>query len=78
VLAPLGIEGGDNTSRGRRGPLDAARHGHARAVPAARPEHYFDWHHTANDTLDKVDPEALKQAVAAYAAVVWIAANVEG
>jgi carboxypeptidase Q len=39
---------------------------------------YFDWHHTANDTLDKVDPEALKQAVAAYAAVVWIAANVDG
>ena len=37
---------------------------------------YFDWHHTANDTLDKVDAEALRQAVAAYAAVTWIAANV--
>jgi aminopeptidase-like protein len=39
---------------------------------------YFDLHHTANDTLDKVDPEALRQAVAAYASVVWIAANVAG
>ena len=36
---------------------------------------YFDWHHTANDTLDKVDPEALDQQVAAYAALAWLAAE---
>ena len=28
--------------------------------------HYFDLHHTADDTLDKVDPEALRQNVAAW------------
>jgi len=27
---------------------------------------YFDYHHTANDTLDKVDPEALRFNVAAW------------
>ncbi|MBR9726684.1 M20/M25/M40 family metallo-hydrolase [Shewanella intestini] len=28
---------------------------------------YFDYHHTPNDTLDKIDPEALAQNVAVYA-----------
>jgi hypothetical protein len=27
-------------------------------------EHYFDWHHTAADTLDKVDPQNLRRAIA--------------
>ena len=38
---------------------------------------YFDWHHTANDTLDKVDPEALDQQVAAYAVLAWLAAEAD-
>jgi Zn-dependent M28 family amino/carboxypeptidase len=36
---------------------------------------YFDIHHTANDTLDKVDREQLDQNVAAWAALVWLAAD---
>jgi hypothetical protein len=28
--------------------------------------HYFDLHHTPDDTLDKIDPEALRQNVAAW------------
>lgn len=35
----------------------------------------FDVHHTANDTLDKIDPDALKQNVAVYAAFAWLMAN---
>lgn len=35
----------------------------------------FDVHHTANDTLDKIDPDAVKQNVAAYAAFAWLMAN---
>jgi hypothetical protein len=77
VLAPLGIEGGDNSANGGAD-LSTLR---AEGMPVLSLRHdmsaYFDIHHTANDTLDKVDPEALKQAVAAYASVVWIAANVE-
>ena len=38
---------------------------------------YLDYHHSANDTLDKVDPEALRQVVAAYAAITWMVANGE-
>src|SRR6185295_13480149 len=30
---------------------------------------YFEWHHTAGDTLDKIDPDELKQVVAAYVVI---------
>jgi Zn-dependent M28 family amino/carboxypeptidase len=36
---------------------------------------YFDYHHTANDTLDKVDPEALRFNVAAWATFLYFAAE---
>mgnify|MGYP003344276032 CR=1 FL=1 len=36
---------------------------------------YFDLHHTANDTLDKIDPAQLNQNVAAWAALVWLIAD---
>lgn len=36
---------------------------------------YFDLHHTANDTLDKIDPAQLSQNVAAWTALVWLIAN---
>lgn len=39
---------------------------------------YFDIHHTANDTLDKIDPKDLDQNVAVYAAFAWIAAQADG
>ena len=36
---------------------------------------YFDYHHTPNDTLDKINPKALAQNVAAYAQFAYIMAN---
>ena len=36
---------------------------------------YFDIHHTANDTLDKVDAEDLSQNVAAWVTLAWFMAN---
>ena len=36
---------------------------------------YFDYHHTANDTLDKVEPEALRFNVAAWATFLYFAAE---
>jgi Zn-dependent M28 family amino/carboxypeptidase len=36
---------------------------------------YFDVHHSANDTLDMVDPVTLKQNVAAWAALIYAAAD---
>jgi hypothetical protein len=37
--------------------------------------HYFDWHHSAADTLDKVDPADLAQASAAFAWLAWALAD---
>jgi hypothetical protein len=36
---------------------------------------YFDLHHTPDDTLDKVDPEQLRQNVAAWTAMLAVVAN---
>lgn len=39
------------------------------------PRHYFDYHHSPADTLDKVDPHELAQDTAALAGLAWILAN---
>lgn len=36
---------------------------------------YFDWHHTPEDTLDRIDPEQLAQNVAAWTAMLAIVAD---
>jgi Zn-dependent M28 family amino/carboxypeptidase len=77
VLAPLGIEGGDNASTDGADLTPLREAGMPVLSLAHDASRYFDWHHSADDTLDKVDPEALKQAVAAYATVAWIAAEIE-
>ncbi|HEY5376935.1 MAG TPA: M20/M25/M40 family metallo-hydrolase [Polyangiaceae bacterium] len=40
-------------------------------------QHYFDVHHSAADTLDKVDPENLKKSVAALATMAFVIADRE-
>ncbi|WP_036137863.1 M20/M25/M40 family metallo-hydrolase [Luteibacter sp. 9135] len=39
---------------------------------------YFDYHHNANDTLDKIDPKTLAQNVAVYATFAYMAAQANG
>jgi len=41
-------------------------------------EHYFDWHHTHADTLDKVDPIDLRRAVAVMAVLGYVLADMPG
>lgn len=78
VLAPLGIEWAGGSAFGGADfiPLAEARVPVADLTPDGT--YYFDYHHTADDTLDKVDPEALAQGVAAFAATAWWAAEREG
>lgn len=77
LLAPIGVERGDNESGGGAdlSPMAPAR------VPVAGLNqdgtYYFDWHHTANDTLDKIDSKDLDQNVAAWATVAYAAAEVD-
>ena len=37
--------------------------------------HYFDYHHTPNDTLDKISPEAIQQNQTTYAIFTYMMAN---
>ena len=36
---------------------------------------YFDYHHTADDTFDKVEPARIRQSCAVYAVFAWMAAQ---
>jgi hypothetical protein len=40
-------------------------------------EDYFEFHHTPNDTFDKIDPEEMAQNVAAWAMFTWLVADSE-
>ena len=78
VLEPLGIiRGGSSVPGGGPDIIPLAMQG----VPTVRLNQdgtdYFDLHHTQDDTLDKIDPDALAQNVAAYAALVYLAAEMD-
>ncbi len=40
--------------------------------------HYFDWHHTEADTLDKVDPVEFRKNVASLAVMTYVLADMPG
>ncbi|TDR22755.1 M28 family peptidase [Marinicella litoralis] len=75
LLKPLGIEYSNNKSSSGADliPLRAA----GMAVFGLKQDgtQYFDYHHTANDTLDKIDRDELAQNVAAWVVVTALAAN---
>ncbi|MFT3761166.1 MAG: M28 family peptidase [Pseudoxanthomonas sp.] len=78
ALAPLRIESlpGQGDPESDIGPM--AEQGMAWAWLGHDGTGYFDLHHNADDTLDKIDPKDLAQNVAAYAVFAWLAAQAEG
>ncbi len=78
LLAPLGIEWmpGKGEPESDIGPL--TERGMAWAWLGHDGTRYFDLHHNAEDTLDKIDPKDLAQNTAAYAVFTWLAAQAEG
>jgi hypothetical protein len=78
ALSPLKLARGGNQATGGADLDGLARAGMAILSPDLDGTHYFDVHHTANDTLAQVEPEALRQAVTAYAVSVWLGAQYAG
>ena len=78
VLKPLGIA--NKIGEGGPGPdiSPFAEKGLAWASLSQDGTDYFDLHHTADDTLDKIDPSALAQNMAAYAVFAYLAAQADG
>ena len=78
ALAPLGIEWrpGEGEAESDVGPFAAM--GAAWAWLGHDASGYFDLHHTPDDTMDKIDPEVLRQNVAAYAVYTYLAASADG
>lgn len=77
-LLPLGVGPGNNQASGGPdlGPLRQA------GVPVVTLRQngwdYFDLHHTADDTFDKIDPAEMAQNVAVYAVFAYLASEMEG
>lgn len=76
ALAPIGASAllrHDDELGSDIGPLQSA------GVPGFSPlvdqRHYFDYHHTAADTLDKVDPQNLNSQVATMAVLAYFLAE---
>ncbi|WP_017463429.1 M20/M25/M40 family metallo-hydrolase [Dyella ginsengisoli] len=79
VLAPIGVAYDPDKPGGGGSDLSQM---HARGMAALSltqdGTYYFDWHHTSEDTLDKIDPQDLAQNVAVYAAYAYMAAQARG
>src|SRR5271168_242263 len=77
IVSMLGPIGTDTVSSGGGGSdIEALV---ADGVPALSPRtteaHYFDWHHTEADTLDKVDPVEFRKNAAMLSVVTYVLAD---
>lgn len=75
ALAPLGISPGSGVAHGGTDVGPVLRGGVGGIDLDQSGLRYFDLHHTPDDTLDKVDPAQLRQNVAAWTAMLAVAAN---
>jgi hypothetical protein len=75
LLAPLGIVRGRDPAGAGADLGEWVRAGTAAIDLNQDGTRYFDYHHTPDDTLDKVDPVQLRQNVAAWTAVLSVLAN---
>jgi len=78
ALRPLGVKPGRAKSRGGPDIAPMSKVG----VPVAGldmfTDDYFDLHHTANDTIDKIVPERINQSAAAYVTFAYLASELGG
>jgi Zn-dependent M28 family amino/carboxypeptidase len=78
LLAPLGVEREDGEGHAGADVTPLQELGVPVLDLRQDASRYFDYHHTPNDTLDKIDPGVLARAAAAYATATWGAAEMDG
>lgn len=77
LLAPLGVDYRGNDASGDADVGQLAALGIPVCDLDTDASEYFDLHHTANDTFDKVDALLVRRNVACYAVLAWLAADLE-
>lgn len=77
LLEPIGIQRGDNEADGGADLSPLRKAGMPVLGITQDGTAYFDYHHTVDDTLDKIDRDDLNQNVAVYATAAYVAANIE-
>jgi carboxypeptidase Q len=76
ALQPLGIGRGQQKASGGADVQAIIKNSNLAVIDLQQDgTRYFDLHHTPDDTLDKIDPEQLRQNVAAWSTVLSIIAN---
>ena len=75
LLEPLGIIRGHEPAHGGTDVAPLAAGGAPVIDLEQDATRYFELHHTADDTLDKIDPAQLRQNVAAWTTLLAVAAN---
>ncbi|PHR21137.1 MAG: peptidase M28 family protein [Sphingopyxis sp.] len=76
ALQPLGIGRGQQPATGGADVQAIIRNNNLAVIDLQQDgTRYFDLHHTPDDTLDKIDPEQLRQNVAAWTTVLSIVGN---
>jgi len=82
LLRPLGVLGVIRIHRSEHHGADLGPLARTRRLAAVSVQqdvsHYFDFHHSAADALDKIDPTSLAQASAAWAWMTWALADAPG
>lgn len=71
ALAAIGVEPGNPKGNGGADLGAIGKAGANLADLSQDGTYYFDIHHTANDTFDKIKPADIQQAAQAYALVTW-------
>lgn len=78
ILAPLGVELSPKNDGKAQSDMSLLSNAGMPAMNFAPDgNRYFDYHHTENDTLDKIEPEGLKQATTVYTLFSYFAANTD-
>ena len=78
AMAPLGIYKGHNRAFGGPDMRPLLEAGMPVATLAKDGADYFDYHHTPDDTFDKIAPARINQTTAAYAIYTWLMAELGG
>jgi Zn-dependent M28 family amino/carboxypeptidase len=78
LIAPLGVAWSDaNDATGASDMSVLGRAGMPALNFGQNSNDYFDYHHTPNDTFDKIIPEDMRYLTAAYATIFFLAAEMD-